>query len=85
MEKPVISIDQWAFNSNKTMTKLIVPDSVKEIKKDAICNCSALKTVTLGNGIKTIGANAFGLCQLLETINLPEGLTYIGDEVFRVP
>ena len=83
MEKPVISIDRWAFNSNKTTTKLIVPNSIQEIKKDAICNCSALKTVTLGNGIKTIGANAFGICPLLETINLPEGLTYIGDEAFR--
>lgn len=81
-EKPVISIEQWAFIDNKTMISVVIPNSVVEIKEDAFYNCQVLETVTFGNSVKSIEMNAFYGCTSLESISLPEGFTYLGEGVF---
>ena len=81
-EKPVILIDDRAFQYNETITSLVVPDSVEVIEESAFYECTNLKTVILGSGVKRIGDNAFSGCKKLSSINLPEGLTHIGEYSF---
>ena len=80
--KPVISIEQWAFDNNQTMTSVVIPNSVIEIKEDAFYDCQALKTITFGNNLKTIGMCAFYGCTSLESVTLPEGLIRIDEVAF---
>ncbi len=82
-EKPVTSIEQWAFEDNKTMTSVVIPNSIIEIKEDAFYNCQALKTVTFGNNLKSIGMHAFCMCISLESVTLPEGFTNFSEGVFN--
>ncbi len=82
LDKPVTSIEQWAFYGNKTLKSVVIPDSVLYIRYDAFNSCSQLTTVTLGSNVKLIEMDAFADCLSLTTINLPEGLIEIGDRVF---
>lgn len=81
-EKPVISIEQWAFFDNQTMTSVTIPNSVTEINADAFNECKSLKNVILGNNVKSLGFGAFQGCIALESINLPEGLTDLNMATF---
>lgn len=44
--------------------------------------CSALESVSLGNGVASIGKVAFQDCSKLATINIPEGVTTVGKKAF---
>ena len=65
----VTKIANNAFNSNETLTEIVIPDSVTEIGRSAFEMCLGLTTVTLGNGVETIGESAFAYCSNLSTIN----------------
>ncbi|MGI6781729.1 MAG: leucine-rich repeat domain-containing protein [Acholeplasmataceae bacterium] len=77
-EKPVISIEQWAFYDNNIMVSLVIPDSIIYIVEDAFAACETLKNITFGKNVKSVEMHAFNGCQALEAVNLPEGLTTIG-------
>ncbi len=55
---------------NKTIEKIILPDTIEEICDYAFANCSSLKEITLSNKINVIGSFAFGGCKSIEYINL---------------
>lgn len=79
---PVTAIEMGAFKDNKTITKVVVPDSVKIISLEAFANCSNLSDVQLGSGLKEISSEAFMNDFALTSITIPNGVNRIDDSAF---
>lgn len=68
LDKPVKEIGSTAFNRNKSITKVVLPDSITLIATNAFNGCTSLKELTLGEGVKTVRNYAFSGCTGLEKI-----------------
>lgn len=64
----VTKIANEAFNSNATLTEIVIPDSVTVIGKSAFEMCLGLMSVTIGAGVTTIEDSAFAYCSNLSSI-----------------
>ena len=80
---PVTSIAERGFENCISVTKVIIPSSVKSIGNFAFAGCIHLTDVTLPSSVKTIGSRAFSLCPLTEEFHIPEGVTSICLDSFR--
>ena len=69
------------LRSMDRITKVIFPDSVKEIRDRAFYFNKSLKEAVFPSSLVSIGSNAFGFCPL-ESIEIPESVTSIGDSAF---
>ena len=56
---PVTKISKEAFRECKTLSSVVVPESVNSIGTDAFKNCAALKTAVLPDGLATIPIGLF--------------------------
>jgi hypothetical protein len=79
---PVTMIQNEGFKDNKSITFLIIPDSVERIGNNAFSNCSGLTNVRIGLGVTRIGNSAFWNCTGLTSIVIGNSVTYIGDLAF---
>lgn len=83
LPKSVISIDDQAFSSCRSLNKVVIyENSVKTIGMVAFEYCSSLADIVLPEGVTTIGREAFRSCSSLSHIDLPEGVTTIGHGTF---
>lgn len=80
--KTVTSIGESAFENNIVVEKIILPNSVKQIKAYAFWGCENLKTVTLGKGLSEIGDFAFTNCGGLQSMTIPNNVRSIGIQAF---
>ncbi len=77
------SIGNNAFQTCKTITDIIIPNSVKTIGKYAFGICFGLKTIKLGSGLTQIGEFAFYNCSNLLGIEIPDSVLTIGNSAFN--
>ena len=70
------------IKTDKEITALELPETVKVVYQEAFSGCTALETVTLPEGLTQIGANAFSGCSKLKSIEIPDGVTEIQDSTF---
>lgn len=63
--------------------KIILPDTIKELKDYAFYKCSLLDSIIFGSGITTIGNSAFSLCTNLQYLELPDSVSEIGNFAFK--
>jgi len=86
---PVTIIGSKAFNNNKTLVSVTIPDSVTEIEDGSWRNYtgafygSSISSVTFSKNLKRIGDCAFLNCQNLPSINIPNSVTEIGERAFQ--
>jgi len=66
----------------KTLTGIIIPNTVKTIELGAFAKCINLKDVTIPNSVENIGKGAFAWCSSLNNINLPDSVKSIEDAAF---
>ena len=66
----------------KSITEIVIPDSVQNIETSAFSNCSNVLKVTIGKNVKKIGAYAFSGCKSLASVIIPNSVTTIGDHAF---
>lgn len=79
---PVVSIERYAF-SNKTMSGISLPDSLRSLGEYAFNYCRSLTMVTIPSGMTRIEEGTFLGCKKLETVNLHNNVTYIGSYAFE--
>ena len=79
---PVTNIYKDAFRENRSITSVIIPDSVTTIGDQAFRDCSSLTSVTIGDSVTTIGFAAFYNCSFTSVI-IPDSVTTIGAWAFQ--
>ena len=77
----VVTIGEYAFELNKALTSVTLPDTVTSIKECAFDECKNLTSITFGNGLTSIGYCAFRGCPFT-SITLPNSLTTIEEIAF---
>ena len=68
-------INTRAFTGNKELEKIVIPDSMTEIKDAGLSSCSNLKEASLPEGIATLGRDIFSFDSGLTSLYLPASLS----------
>jgi hypothetical protein len=71
-----------AFQLNKNLTSISIPETVRSIGASAFSGCKKLKSITLPSGITKIERSVFAACQSLKSVTIPEGVTIISESAF---
>ena len=66
-----------------TITSLTLPETVLELRSNAVASCEKLTSVTLPQSLVVINRMNFFSCGALTEITIPAGVRYIGDTSFR--
>ncbi len=66
-----------------TITSLTLPETVLELRSNAVSSCENLASVTLPQSLVVINRMNFFSCTALSEITIPAGVRYIGDTSFR--
>ncbi len=77
-----IKICDHAFCECKSLSSIVIPDSVESIGLQAFSACDMLTEVVMPESVSIIGNYAFGLCKRLESIVLPKYLSAINNFAF---
>jgi len=77
---PVTRIES-AFENNKNITKVTIPNSVTNIEWGAFAGCTNLTSITIPNSVTNI-SGAFSGCTSLTSITIPNSVTTIGNNAF---
>ena len=78
---PVTAIGPNTFQDCK-LEKVILPDTIEIIDRQAFFKCEGLKTIVLPEGVQSIGYCAFAGCISLESIEIPESLETVDEFCF---
>ncbi len=66
-----------------TITSLTLPETVLELRSNAVSSCENLTSVTLPQSLAVINRMNFFSCNALSEVTIPAGVRYIGDASFR--
>ena len=77
----VIKLGKYSFKLAK-LKKIIVPESVTNIEKDAFDHCVELESIVLPNSISDIKHFTFASCINLKSITIPASVKTIEDQAF---
>ena len=80
---PVTAIGAAAFEVCQYITRITIPDSVKEIGRGAFLLCVNLVEAEIPPTVTSIGDSAFTSCRSLTSMKLPEGIDKINSWVFQ--
>ena len=80
---PVKEIAETAFQNNRYVYNVVIPDTVEKIGEAAFRNCQNLLSVKLPAGLKELPMDCFRDCALLNGVILPETLEKIDDFCFQ--
>ena len=78
----VTRIGEKSFLSCKSLTSVVIPNSVTSIGKYAFWNCDALTSAFIPNSVTIIESNAFYYCSGLKSITIPNSVTAIKSQAF---
>lgn len=79
---PVKAIQYSAFRNCKTITSVVIPDSVLIIGNYAFAQCDNLKSVVLPGNLDKIEGGLFHSCTSLTDVSIPKNVTSIGVYAF---
>ena len=71
-----------AFFYCRSLTDIVIPDSVTSIGDKAFFRCSSLTSLVIPDGVTRIGMGTFFGCESLSSLVIPNGVTCIGDGAF---
>ena len=75
-------IDINVFKSD-VITSLTLPETVLELRSNAVTWCENLKSVSLPESLIVINRMNFNTCDSLNEVTIPAGVRYIGSNSFR--
>ncbi len=79
----VKSIGSTAFYQCRSLTIIVIPNSVTSIGHAVFYQCRSLTSITIPNSVTSIGNSVFYECSKLTSITLPNNLTSIGSALFH--
>ena len=93
-EKHVPDLETWLnldagyvggdlYVNGETLTDVVIPNSITEIRDSAFSDCSSLVSVTVPEGVTSIGSDAFSSCSNLTSVTLPARMDSIGANAFN--
>lgn len=77
----VMTIGEYAFENNKNIKKIVLPESVTRIETSAF-NRTAIQSINLPSKLTEIQMWAFANCKELESVILPESIEVLSSHVF---
>ncbi|MDE6995283.1 MAG: leucine-rich repeat protein [Lachnospiraceae bacterium] len=75
-------ITGFGFWDNKYIEKIVLNDSLSDIRSDAFSGCTALTEINIPSGITSIQAGTFEFCYSLKNLTLPSSLTSLDISAF---
>lgn len=85
-KKPVIAIENWTmhwrYDDMDEPYRVVLPEGVREIRKQAFQYCSHLENIVIPKTVKEIGQYAFYSCHALKSVEIPEEVSCIQSETF---
>lgn len=63
----LVELPAGAFKENKTLTEVVLPDTLENIEQDAFYNCSNLRDIEIPAAVTVIGPCAFAGCTSMES------------------
>jgi len=73
----ILIIENWAFLSCSSLTRITIPDSMTSIGERAFATCTSLTSITIPHNVKNIGLEAFVYCSsLLNIFVSPDNAVY---------
>ncbi len=70
------------YLNNSSVTELVIPDSVTDIRNFTFSNCDKITSITIPSSVTSIGKEAFNNCTSLTSITIPDSVTSIGENAF---
>ena len=81
--KSIGMVGEAAFKGLTNLKKVILPNTIEVIDREAFANCTALTSIKLGgNKLDEIGNNAFSGCTKLTRIDIPKNVSRIRGGAF---
>ncbi len=74
----VTSIGERAFDGNKTITSVTIPEGINNIGFRAFFDCDALLEMAIPDGVKTIGGQVFHSCEKLRKVTMTDSVEVLG-------
>lgn len=78
----VTVVSGGAFKNCTNMTKVVLPESLGEIKEEAFAGCTGLTTITVPTWVWGIQSRAFAGCTGLTVVNIPENVSWMATDAF---
>jgi len=78
---PVTIIGGSAFEDNKKITSVVIPNGVTSIENSAFKACS-ITSITIPNSVTSIGEQVFVRCGSLTSVTIGSGVKSIGNNAF---
>lgn len=76
------SVAADAFAGCRSLARINLPDSVRDINANAFSGCYSLKHINIPNGVTIMNVSAFYGCCSLVRANLPDGITSVYSNAF---
>ena len=76
-------IEAGAFRGNKDIVSVYLPKSLIHLDDEAFKDCTALRTVIIGDGCEEVGFSAFENCTALGSVILPDSIKEICGGAFK--
>lgn len=83
-DKPITEIGEKAFYVNKSLPKIVLPNSITIIDDYAFDSNKGLTEIELPDSLTTIGYCAFSGCDSLTSITIPANVTLIDEGAFMI-
>lgn len=78
----VVAVAARAFQASKSLTAVILPESITSVGNYAFNQCTSLTSVHLPEGLTELPNYLFYFCSSLSSVNIPEGITRVGRSAF---
>lgn len=79
---PVTAIGRYAFDMERDLLSVSIPDGVKTLQEGAFAECTSLRSVSIPDSVTTICNEVFYHCDNLTTVTIPSSVTELAAGAF---